>query len=215
MRAGLSTCDVITQCLSEGAAATVVRVALTVSLIVTYPLVLYPATEIVERALLVEVGGGRIVLGTCLSSNAGAQGTPGVELRRRGLRTLQVRAHSRGGGGVGDRLAQVAATVLLGYALPSFGVLADLVGSFMVVIIGHVLARARARVVPPVRSMPWAACAQPHHPARGVPAVARRRHLAVGAVWRLRLGDVWRRRNGPRNRAGGAGNVQHLISCWC
>jgi hypothetical protein len=54
--AGLSTCDVITQCLSEGAASTVVRVALTISLIVTYPLVLYPATEIVERALLVEVG---------------------------------------------------------------------------------------------------------------------------------------------------------------
>lgn len=49
--AGLGSCPLVTNCFTSGGIATGVRIALCASLIVTHPLTLFPASEIIERRL--------------------------------------------------------------------------------------------------------------------------------------------------------------------
>lgn len=53
--AGRGHCDEITEAFDAGATKKIVQIALVLSLIVTHPLTLYPATELLERSLFKEV----------------------------------------------------------------------------------------------------------------------------------------------------------------
>lgn len=110
----MGECDIITGCLSEGASSKAVKIALVFSLTFTHPLTLYPATEIIEQALLPAEGSQKQ---TWLTRSC--MGKLGVEWNRRLIRSVQV-----------------LITVIIGYALPNFSLFADLVGSLMLAVVG-------------------------------------------------------------------------------
>lgn len=132
--AGFSHCGIVTECLSPGWPTTTVRIGLCVALVLTHPVTLYVASELLEELLgwgddahsssTADGGadGGDATDSAAVNATTSTSTRSGIIVKRRAMRTVLV-----------------AITCVVGWKVPTFSLFSDVVGNLLVSFVGFLL----------------------------------------------------------------------------
>lgn len=130
---GYGSCEIVTNCMPPSITTTIIKLALSLSLTLTHPLTLFPASEILEHAMEWDV------VDPATTALLLDQTEHDIGLPQSRLHTCTKVLTSNTTKQRILRTALVLITCFIGYFLPSFSLFSDLIGSCLLSLVGFVV----------------------------------------------------------------------------